>query len=149
MSHTLHRGVPLVLCLIWTILTPGSVDAQPPARSTPRRVVTGESERLPTSDVDLLRIRFEAGSRTYWHTHENAQIYLVEEGRGRLQIQGREILQVGPGDPVYLPPNLPHWHGAAPDESATCLHAYPGGVAITIMDEVTEEEYLGRRPAGP
>ena len=35
----------------------------------------------------------------------------------------------------------------APDEAATCLHAYPGGVAITMMEEVTEADYLGGAPA--
>lgn len=129
--------------LVLTALVAWSVAAQRPSQSGLDRVVTGRAERLSHSDVDLLRIRFEAGARTHWHTHENAQIYLVEEGRGRLQIQGQEIQDVSPGQAVYMPPNVPHWHGAAPDEAATCLHAYPGGVAITMMDEVTEEEYLG------
>ena len=130
--------------LVSFVLTSWSIDAEEPQQSTVRRVVTGTSERLPTSDVDLLRIRFEPGSRTYWHTHQSAQIYLVEVGRGRFQVQGREIREVGPGEPVYMPPNVPHWHGAAPAEPATCFHAYPGGVAITILEEVTEQEYMGQ-----
>ena len=71
----------------------------------------------------------------------------MEAGRGRLQMRGSGILDVDPGEPVYLPANVPHWHGAAPDEAATCLHAYPGGVAITMMEEVTEADYLGGAPA--
>ncbi len=114
---------------------------------TQRRVVTGDSTRLPTDDVALLRIRFEAGARTHWHVHANPQIYLVEAGRGRIQVRGEPPRDVEAGEPVLLPANVPHWHGASADAAATCLHAYPGGVAITMLEEVTEAEYLG--PAAP
>ena len=88
------------------------------------KCVTGEAERLPHSDVALLRIRFQAGSRTHWHTHENAQIYLVEEGRGRVQIQGQEILDVGPGEPVYMPPMCPTGMGRLrTKQRRVCTHA--------------------------
>lgn len=135
------RRIAVLLCALQAALAAGSACAEPPPPQELRRVVTGESTRLPTADVDLLRIRFEAGARTYWHVHASPQIFLVEEGRGRLQMRGSEVQDVGPGEPVYLPANVPHWHGAAPDEAATCLHAYPGGVAITMMEEVTEAEY--------
>ena len=142
----MHHGGQRIARLLYmpaVILCAGLAGAEPAPEQDLRRVVTGESTRLATADVDLLRIRFEAGARTYWHVHASPQIYLVEEGRGRLQMRGSGILDVGPGEPVYLPANIPHWHGAAPDTAATCLHAYPGGVAITMMDEVTEAEYLG------
>lgn len=144
MDRTWRCAAGIFCWLVSTAVLPQSVDAQQSSRSGLERVVTGEAVRLSHADVDLLRIRFEAGARTHWHTHEHAQIYLVEEGRGRIQIQGQEIRDVAPGEAVYMPPNVPHWHGASPDEAATCLHAYPGGVAITMMDEVTKEEYLGQ-----
>ena len=140
MDRRRHRTATLLVALTWMVGGSWAGNAQEP----PRRVITGDSERLTTDDVDLLRIHFEAGARTYWHVHENPQIYLVEAGRGRIQIRGSEIQDVLPGEPVYMPANVAHWHGAAPDQSATCLHAYPGGVAITLLDEVTEDEYLGR-----
>ena len=144
MERKWRYAAGLFLWLASTALLPWSVDAQQPSQSSLERVVTGRAERLSHADVDLLRIRFEAGARTHWHTHENAQIYLVEEGRGRIQIQGQEIQDVAAGEVVHMPPNVPHWHGASPDEAATCLHAYPGGVAISMMDAVTEEQYLGQ-----
>ena len=110
---------------------------------TQRRVVTGDSTRLPADDVAVLRIHFEAGARTHWHFHANPQIYLVEAGRGRIQVRGEPPRDVEAGEPVLLPANVPHWHGASVDAAATCLQAYPGGVAITMLEEVTDEEYLG------
>ena len=141
------RRLAMLLCALSMIPCVGPAGAETAPVEELRRVVTGASTRLPTADVDLLRILFEAGARTYWHVHASPQIYLVEAGRGRLQMRGSGILDVDPGEPVYLPANVPHWHGAAPDEAATCLHAYPGGVAITMMEEVTEADYLGGAPA--
>ena len=141
------RRLAMLLCALSMIPCVGPAGAETAPVQELRRVVTGASTRLPTADVDLLRILFEAGARTYWHVHASPQIYLVEAGRGRLQMRGSGILDVDPGEPVYLPANVPHWHGAAPDEAATCLHAYPGGVAITMMEEVTEADYLGGPPA--
>ena len=141
------RRLAMLLCALSMIPCVGPAGAETAPVQELRRVVTGASTRLPMADVDLLRILFEAGARTYWHVHASPQIYLVEAGRGRLQMRGSGILDVDPGEPVYLPANVPHWHGAAPDEAATCLHAYPGGVAITMMEEVTEADYLGGAPA--
>ena len=141
------RRLAMLLCALSMIPCVGPAGAETAPVQELRRVVTGASTRLPTADADLLRILFEAGARTYWHVHASPQIYLVEAGRGRLQMRGSGILDVDPGEPVYLPANVPHWHGAAPDEAATCLHAYPGGVAITMMEEVTEADYLGGAPA--
>ena len=138
------RRLAVLACAISLIPCVGSTGGPQPPQDL-RRVVTGDSTRMPTDDVDLLRIRFEAGARTYWHVHASAQIFLVEDGRGRAQVRGGPIMEVRPGEPVLLTANQPHWHGAAPDEAATCLQVYPGGVTITMMAEVTEAEYLGTR----
>ena len=142
MPYGWRRNTLLPCALLAAALCVGAAGAgQLP--QTQRRVVTGDSTRLPTDDVALLRIRFEAGARTHWHVHANPQIYLVETGRGRIQVRGEPPRDVEAGEPVLLPANVPHWHGASADAAATCLHAYPGGVAITMLEEVTEAEYLG------
>ena len=132
----------LPAALLAAVLCAGAAGAQE-VPQTQRRVVTGDSTRLPADDVAVLRIRFEAGARTHWHLHANPQIYLVEAGRGRIQVRGEPPRDVEAGEPVLLPANVPHWHGASADAAATCLQAYPGGVAITLFEEVTDEEYLG------
>lgn len=139
-------SVPVPHALLAAVLCIGTAGAQE-LPQTQRRVVTGDSTRLPTDDVALLRIRYEAGARTHWHVHANPQIYLVEAGRGRIQVRGEPPRDVAAGEPVLMPANVPHWHGAAADAAATCLQAYPGGVAITMLEEVTDEEYLATAAA--
>ena len=56
--------------LLAAVLCSGTAGAQE-VPQTQRRVVTGDSTRLPADDVAVLRIRFEAGARTHWHLHAN------------------------------------------------------------------------------
>ena len=88
--------------------------AQEVVPQTQRRVVTGHSTRLPADDVAVLRIHFEAGARTHWHFHGNPQIYLVEAGRGRIQVRGEPPRDVEAGEPVLLPANVPTGTGPPP-----------------------------------
>jgi quercetin dioxygenase-like cupin family protein len=110
----------------------------------PGGVITGTATRLSNSQVSTLRIRFDAGSRTIWHTHTSAQIIIVEEGVGRFQMKGGKVIDIKPGQPFYAPPNVPHWHGAAPETSVTMLSVYPLGEKLERGAEVTQSEYLGK-----
>src|SRR4030095_15573362 len=56
--------------------------------------MTGKIEVGDTKNMNMSRIRFEAGARTNWHLHSAAQLLLVEEGRGRLQELGSAIVEV-------------------------------------------------------
>jgi quercetin dioxygenase-like cupin family protein len=114
----------------------------------PGGVITGDATRLPNTDVVTLRIRFEAGARTIWHTHVGPQLLLVQEGRARLQQQGGKIVDLKAGESIYLPPNIPHWHGAAPDTAVTMLSVYPIGSKLAPGAEVTQDEYLGKTQTG-
>jgi quercetin dioxygenase-like cupin family protein len=148
MDSTLHPRAWLAVCIALTACAGWYVQGQPqqqqPAAST-RTVRTGETTVLQTTDVQLVRIRWEPGSRTYWHSHSNASILVVEEGRGRIQERGKRIVEVGPGQPVYMAASTEHWHGASPSAGATTLAVYPGGVALNLLNEVTNDEYLGKR----
>ena len=139
---TRARRLALLLCALWLIPCVGSAGGTQ-SRPDLERVVSGAAARLPVDAVDVLRIRFEAGARTHWHVHESPQIFLVEEGLGRAQVRGGPLLEVRPGEPILLAANVPHWHGAAPGEAATCLQVYPCGVSITMLEEVTEADYHG------
>jgi quercetin dioxygenase-like cupin family protein len=105
--------------------------------------MTGKIEVGNTKDMNMSRIRFEAGARTNWHVHSAAQLLLVEEGRGRLQELGSAIVEIPAGQPVLTKPNLLHWHGAAPEQAALQFSVYSG--TLEWKDPVTDEQYLGKK----
>ena len=37
-------------------------------------------------------------------------------GRGYYQEEGKEAIEMKPGDCINIPAEVKHWHGAAPDE---------------------------------
>lgn len=147
--HSLTVGCALMLPTPLLGQTPGQAPGQPnPAPATPapapeRKVITGANTRLGNEGVETLKIRYEAGSRTYWHFHEYGQLVLVEDGIGRFQERGGKILEARAGQSYYLKPKTEHWHGASIQEHATLLQVYPKGVHITLKDPVTEDEYRG------
>ena len=104
--------------------------------------MTGKIEVGDTKNMNMSRIRFEAGARTNWHLHSAAQLLLVEEGRGRLQELGSGIVDIPAGQPVLTKPNVLHWHGAAPDQAALQFSVYSG--TLEWKDPVTDEQYRER-----
>ena len=100
---------------------------------------TGTVKSLDAADLRTVRFQYEAGARSYWHVHDGIQVLLIEKGRGRVQLQGKPVQEMLPGQPVFLPPGVPHWHGAAPDEGLTWISTSIGGVKW--MQAVTEQEY--------
>jgi quercetin dioxygenase-like cupin family protein len=105
--------------------------------------MTGKIEVGDTKNMNMSRIRFEAGARTNWHLHSAAQLLLVEEGRGRLQELGSGIVDIPAGQPVLTKPNVLHWHGAAPDQAALQFSVYSG--TLEWKDPVTDDQYLGKK----
>jgi quercetin dioxygenase-like cupin family protein len=103
---------------------------------------TGNIAVQPTEGTNMSRIRFEAGARTNWHVHTAPQILLIEEGRGRWQEQGDAVKELPMGQPVLTKPNVPHWHGAAPDQAALQFSVYAG--KLEWQKPVTDAEYTGK-----
>lgn len=103
---------------------------------------TGTISVVDSSEMRMSRIRFEAAARTNWHVHSTSQLLVIEEGRGRLYEQGGRIVELRPGEPVYTKPNVPHWHGAAPDSPALQFSVYSG--TLDWNEAVTDDEYAGR-----
>lgn len=106
-------------------------------------VFTGTTAIQSTEGMNMSRIRFEAGARTYWHTHTAPQILVIEDGKGRWQEQGDVIKEIPQNTPVLTKPNTPHWHGAAPDSHALQFSVYAG--QLTWMQAVTDDEYTGKK----
>lgn len=103
---------------------------------------TGAVSVLDASDLRAVRFRYEAGARSSWHSHDGGLLIVIEQGRGRSQIKGQPIREFGPGEPVFLPANLVHWHGAAPDQGLTWI-ALTVGRDVKQVGPVSDDEYLG------
>lgn len=88
-------------------------------------------------------VTFDKGARTNWHKHSGGQILLVTAGEGRYQEKGKEIQILKAGDVVKIPPNVEHWHGAAPDSEFAHISIEPNipNNQTTWLDAVTDEEY--------
>src|SRR5215212_12190919 len=59
-------------------------------------------------------VTFEPGARTAWHTHPLGQTLIVVSGLGWVQREAGPVEEIRPGDVVWFPPGLKHWHGATP-----------------------------------
>jgi quercetin dioxygenase-like cupin family protein len=87
------------------------------------------------------RVTFKKGAHTFWHKHGGEQVLYFLEGKGRVQIEGQEIVNATPGDIIHIPPNTRHWHGAHPDESNHMRHLAITNNGVTWLEEVPEDEY--------
>lgn len=92
-------------------------------------------------------VSFAAGARTAWHTHPLGQTLYIISGRGWVQREGGPIEEVVPGDVVWIPPLVKHWHGASPDAPMVHLAVAEAlnGSVVTWMEKVSDEQYQ----AGP
>lgn len=101
---------------------------------------TGKSFLAPvsTSQVGIFNVTFEPGCRNNWHIHHAKSgggqmlIYIAE--RGYYQEEGKEAVEMKPGDCVKIPAEVKHWHGAAPNEWFSQL-------AIEVPGEETSSEW--------
>ena len=104
---------------------------------------TGKSVVMDGKDLSVARRSFEAGARTYWHSHDNGQLLLVEDGRMRTQKKGGLVKELGKGDSDYTGPNVVHWHGAAPGQTLIQINVGFGGTT-KWLEEVTDAQYNSR-----
>jgi quercetin dioxygenase-like cupin family protein len=91
---------------------------------------------------------FEPGVINAWHTHPGGQILIATDGIGYHQIEGQPVEVLHPGDVVMCPPNVKHWHGAAPNSRFAHLAAgtNPDRPAVVWTDEMLSKEEYERLP---
>ena len=71
---------------------------------------------VSTSQVGIFNVTFEPGCRNNWHIHHaKRQILVCVAGHGYYQEEGKEAVEMKPGDCINIPPEVKHWHGAALD----------------------------------
>jgi quercetin dioxygenase-like cupin family protein len=88
-------------------------------------------------------VTFEPGARSAWHSHPAGQILIVTSGVGWVQQWGGEKRQIGPGDVVWTPPGVKHWHGATATNgmSHIAIQEQVEGKVVEWMEQVSEEQY--------
>lgn len=88
-------------------------------------------------------VTFEPGAHTAWHTHPLGQTLIVTSGVGRVQFWDGAMREMRPGDVVWIPPGVKHWHGAAPTSSMThiAIAEEVDGKAATWLEKVDAAQY--------
>src|SRR5436853_6769773 len=89
------------------------------------------------------QVTFEPGARTAWHTHPLGQTLIITSGLGWVQRDGGSIEEVRPGDVVWFPPGLRHWHGATATTGMThiAIQESRDGQNVERMEQLTERQY--------
>ena len=109
----------------------GSVRIDMPFRATSPARVSGGT------------ITFEPGARTAWHTHPLGQTLVVMAGIGWVQQWGSRAQEIRPGDVVWVPPGVKHWHGATATSGMTHLGISEqlDGKSVDWMEHVSDAQY--------
>jgi len=89
------------------------------------------------------RVTFEPGARTAWHTHPLGQTLIVTAGLGWVKREGGPVEEIRPGDVVWFPPGLKHWHGASPTTAMThiAIQEQLSGKVVDWMEKVGDDQY--------
>lgn len=92
-------------------------------------------------------VTFEPGARTHWHTHPSGQTLIVTAGAGKVQQWDSPVQDILPGDVVWIPPGVKHWHGASATTAMThiAIQEYVEGTPVTWLEPVTDGQYPGTR----
>ncbi len=88
-------------------------------------------------------VTFEPGARTAWHQHPLGQTLIVTAGSGLVQAWDGPVREIHPGDRVWIPPGVKHWHGAAPTTAMThiALAEALDGRVVDWLELVDDGQY--------
>lgn len=109
----------------------GSVRVDAPFKGTEPARVSGAT------------VTFEPGARTAWHTHPLGQTLIVTAGSGWVQAFGQPVKAIKPGDTVWIPPQVKHWHGATATTAMShiAIAEVLDGKVVEWMEQVSAEQY--------
>jgi quercetin dioxygenase-like cupin family protein len=105
--------------------------------------VDGRFEASNPARVGGATVTFEPGARTAWHTHPLGQTLIVTAGVGWVEHWGGPVQEIRPGDVVWIPPGVKHWHGAMPTSGMThiAISERLDGKSVDWMEKVSDEQY--------
>lgn len=120
-----------------------------PSYTAPSKYFTGNAQvdpLCPATDLipfSAAYVTFEPGAHTAWHIHPAGQRLIVTAGVGLTQEWGGPVIEVHPGDVIWCPPGVKHWHGASPSTAMTHL-AMSGvfnGKSVEWLEKVSDDQY--------
>jgi 4-carboxymuconolactone decarboxylase len=95
------------------------------------------------SRVSGAYVTFERGARSAWHTHPLGQNLIVTAGTGWAQEWNGQKREIRPGDVVWTPPGVKHWHGATATSGMThiAIQESLDGQNVEWMEKVSDDQY--------
>ncbi|MSU89093.1 cupin domain-containing protein [Rhodobacteraceae bacterium 2CG4] len=126
-----------------------------PTQTGPESTFTGSVRLDPIAsapDAPGVRanlVSFAPGARTHWHSHTHGQVLHLTQGAGLIALRGEAPRPIRAGDSIWIPPDVEHWHGAAPDTAMThvAMQPSPQGDETDWLEPVEDGDYT-RPPAG-
>jgi quercetin dioxygenase-like cupin family protein len=115
----------------------------PPANFTGTVKVKPLSGVHDPSRLSAGSVTFEPGARSAWHTHPLGQLILVTDGAGFVQQWGKPAQQIRPGDAIWTPPGVKHWHGASASGKLThtAIQETVNGKNVEWLEKVSDDQY--------
>ena len=118
----------------------------PPAEYFTGTVSMTAIPRLPApARLRGVRVTFQPGARTAWHTHPVGQLLIVTEGEGWACSEGGTKITLRPGDVVRFAPGERHWHGASAHSAMTHIALQEedeSGSSVAWAEHVSDADYL-------
>ncbi|HEX2078059.1 MAG TPA: cupin domain-containing protein [Longimicrobium sp.] len=89
------------------------------------------------------QVTFQPGARTAWHSHPAGQTLIVTSGTEWVQEWGGARREIRPGDVIWTPPGVKHWHGgtATSGMSHVAIQETVNGEVVRWMEHVSDEQY--------
>jgi quercetin dioxygenase-like cupin family protein len=122
--------------------------SQPPAKGPAENFtgsvrVEGRFQAEAPARISGGTVTFEPSARTAWHMHPLGQTLIVTAGSGLVQHWGGSVQEIRPGDVVWIPPGVKHWHGATATSGMThiAVSESQDGKSVEWMEKVTDEQY--------
>ena len=100
-------------------------------------------EAEPPARVRALKVTFEPGSRTAWHTHPLGQTLYILSGIGLMGLRKQKPQVIKSGDTVWIPPNVEHWHGATAQNAMVhlAIQEASDNSSANWLEKVKDNEY--------
>jgi quercetin dioxygenase-like cupin family protein len=88
-------------------------------------------------------VTFEPGARSAWHTHPAGQLLIVNSGTGWVQEWGGQKREIKPGDVIWTPTGVKHWHGATATTGVShfAIQESIDGKNVDWLEKVSDEQF--------